>query len=85
MITGDQIRAGRALLRWSADDLAKASSVGLATVRRFEAVSGLPAGQLRVLEAIKSTLESAGIEFIGAPEDRPGVRLKFPVSRGVDQ
>ena len=27
------------------------------------------------LDLIQKTLESLGIEFIGSPEDRPGVRL----------
>ena len=76
MITSDQIRAARALLRWSADDLASAAGIGIATVRRFETVEGIPSGQVRVLEAIQYTLEEAGVEFIGTPDDRPGVRLK---------
>ncbi len=76
MITSDQIRAARALLRWSADDLASAAGIGIATVRRFETVEGIPSGQVRVLEAIQNTLEEAGVEFIGTPDDRPGVRLK---------
>ena len=75
MITSDQIRAARALLKWSADDLAVSAGVGVATVRRFEAVGGVPSSQIRVLEAVKKSLEGAGIEFIGTPEDRPGVRL----------
>ncbi len=78
MITSDQIRAARALLGWSANELAKASNVGVATVRRFEVVSGIPSGQVRILEALKVTLEEAGVEFMGSPEDRPGVRLKEP-------
>ena len=76
MITSDQIRAARALLRWSADDLALAASVGIATVRRFETVEGVPSGQIRVLESIQLALEEAGVEFIGLPDDKPGVRLK---------
>ena len=76
MITSDQIRAARALLKWSADDLALAAEVGVATVRRFESVEGVPSGQIRVLDAVKQTLESAGIEFVGTPDDRPGVRFK---------
>jgi len=75
LITSDQIRAARALLKWSADDLAVSAGVGVATVRRFEAVGGIPSGQIRVLEAVKKSLEDAGIEFIGTPEDRPGVRF----------
>jgi transcriptional regulator with XRE-family HTH domain len=75
LITSDQIRAARALLRWSADDLANAADIGIATVRRFESVDGVPSGQIRVLESLKQSLEDAGVEFIGSPDDRPGVRL----------
>lgn len=77
MISSSQIRAARALLRWSADDLAKASKIGIATIRRFELQEGIPSGQVRILEALKSTLEDAGVEFLGSPEDGPGVRLKY--------
>ena len=63
-------------MKWSADDLALAAEVGVATVRRFESVEGVPSGQIRVLDAVKQTLESAGIEFVGTPDDRPGVRFK---------
>jgi hypothetical protein len=50
--------------------------VGVATIRRFESVAGVPSGQMRVIELIKITLQDAGIEFIGSPDDRPGVRFK---------
>jgi DNA-binding transcriptional regulator YiaG len=76
LITSEQIRAGRALIKWSADELASTAGVGVATVRRFESVAGVPSGQLRVLELLKKALEKAGVEFIGTPDDRPGVRLK---------
>jgi len=76
MISTGQVRAARALLRWSAQDLADASGVGVATIRRMEVVNGVPTGQIRSLVAIQSALESAGIEFIGSPTDNPGVRLK---------
>lgn len=77
MITSDQIRAARALLNWSADDLAKSANVGIATIRRFELQRGIPTGQVRILESIKSALESNGIDFVGTPDDCPGVRLKL--------
>ena len=76
MISTAQVRAGRALLRWTAQDLANASKVGVATVRRMEVLDGVPMGQVRILIAIKEALEQAGIEFIGTPDDGPGVRLK---------
>ncbi len=75
MITSGQIRAGRALLRWSSAQLSENSGVGTATIKRLEVMEGVPSGQVRTILAIKEALESAGVEFIGAPEQNPGVRL----------
>ena len=75
MITSEQIRAARQLIRVTADDLASKSGVGVATIRRFELMAGVPSGNARSLEAIQGALERMGVEFIGTPEDRPGVRL----------
>ena len=77
MITSDQIRAARALVRWSAEDLAEASGIGLSTLRRMEAAEGVPTASARSLAAIEETLERAGVRFIAASEDGggPGVRL----------
>ncbi len=75
MIISEQIRAARQLLRITADELANLSGVGVATIRRYELMSGVPSGNARSVEAIQQALEARGVEFIGAPEDRPGVRL----------
>ena len=75
MITSEQIRAARQLIRVTADDLASKSGVGVATIRRFELMTGVPSGNARSVEAIQAALEQMGVEFIGAPEDKPGVRL----------
>lgn len=75
MISTAQVRAARVMLRWTAQDLADKSGVGVATIRRMEVLEGVPSGQVRTLIAIQQTLESAGVEFIGTPDDRPGVRL----------
>ena len=83
MIASSQIRAGRALLRWSAADLSVASGVGTATLQRMEVMDGVPSGQVRTLVAIKEALESAGVEFVGTPNDHPGVRLKTDPKRTV--
>lgn len=74
IITGNQMRAARAFLRWSADDLAKASNVGVATVRRAEAQDGVPNLLVNNMEAIRRALEEAGIEFTDG--DAPGVCLR---------
>ena len=76
MIISEQIRAARQLLRITADELADLSGVGVATIRRYELMSGVPSGNARSVEAIQQALENAGVEFIGSPDDRPGVRLK---------
>lgn len=76
MIIGEQIRAARAMLKWTADDLAKKSDIGVATIRRLEVMNGIPSGQTRILESIQKTLEQGGVEFIGTPNNQPGVRLK---------
>ena len=75
MITSDQIRAARALIRWSAADLASASGIGSATIKRMEVMEGVPSGNVKTLLALKAALEFAGVEFVGTPDDRPGVRL----------
>lgn len=67
--------AARQLVKVTAEDLAAASGVGVATIRRYELMSGVPSGNARSIEAMQRALEAYGVEFIGAPEDRPGVRL----------
>ena len=76
MISSAQIRAARALLRWSAVELAEISGVGVATIRRLELVDGVPSSNARTLDALQKALEASGIEFVGTPDDAPGVRLR---------
>jgi len=75
-ITTGQIRAARAMLRWNSQDLSEASGVGIATIKRIEVMEGVPSGNIKTLSAIQAALEAAGIEFIGSPNDSPGVRLR---------
>lgn len=76
MITGCQIRAARALLNWSAVELAKNAGLGVATIRRIELTDGLPSSNAQTLQALRRAFERAGIEFVGSPDDGPGVRLR---------
>jgi hypothetical protein len=75
-LTSSQIRAGRALLRWRAQDLARASALGVNTIRRAElaedATSLTAANDL----AIRHALETAGVELIDENGGGPGVRLR---------
>lgn len=74
MFTSYQLRAARAILRWSIEDLSKKTGIGTTTLKRFESGEGVPNGHLRNFETIKGALEEAGIEFIGSPEEGAGVR-----------
>ena len=76
MIISEQIRAARQLVKITAGELAELSGVGVATIRRFELMSGGPSGNARSIGAIQKALEAAGVEFLGSPEDGPGVRLR---------
>ena len=75
MITSAQIRAARAMLEWTRADLAKHSGVGFSSMIRIESANGVPGAQAKTLEAIEKAFEKAGIQFIGTPDDGPGVRL----------
>ena len=77
-LTSDQIRAARALIRWSAEDLARSSSVGLTTIRRAELTIEETSLTAANNWAIRSALESAGVEFIDENGGGPGVRLRKP-------
>ena len=70
------MRAARGLLRWSADDLASHSKLGVATIRRAESVDGQPKTTEANLAAIRIALEQAGVIFIASNGEGPGVRLR---------
>jgi predicted transcriptional regulator len=69
-----QIKAARALLGWSQDELAKRSGVSQPTIARLEAAGGELGGRAETGEKIRRALEKAGIEFTNG--GTPGVRLK---------
>jgi len=75
-LTSAQIRAARALLRWSAADLARESSLGANTVRRAEVAEKETSLTAANELAIRRTLEAAGVEFIDENGGGPGVRLR---------
>ncbi len=76
MLTAGQIRAARALLRWSAAELATRSGLSERTLQRMEAADGVPAGLSKNLNLVQKTLEDAGVIFIDEDNELgPGVRL----------
>jgi len=83
MITAEQCRAARGLLDWSQAALAAAAGVGVVTVRQLEAATQTP--RRATMEVIRRALEEAGVRFIDANGDGPGVRLrKGPGSKTIE-
>jgi hypothetical protein len=80
-VAGFQIRAARAILGWSAEDLARQSSVSLRTIRRAELSAAHTSMTVANEQAIRRALEAAGIEFIDANGGGPGVRLRTPQAK----
>ena len=78
MITGAQIRAARSALKWSGEKLAHEAGIGLRTIKRLEQTDGVPDSHSSTLIKLQKTLEGAGIEFIGSPDEGPGIRLHKP-------
>ncbi len=82
MIFTEQIRAARALLGWSQDDLANNASIGVATLRRLEGARGEIRGTAETLWKIQKALEQGGVEFIDGDDTKgPGLRLKTPLAQ----
>jgi hypothetical protein len=81
-LTPAQIRAGRALLHWSAEDLARESAVGLATIRRAENSQKETSMNAPNDLAVRRALEAAGVEFIDENGTGPGVCLRKTPQHG---
>jgi transcriptional regulator with XRE-family HTH domain len=69
-----QIKAARALLGWSQEELAARAGVSVPTVKRLEAANGLLGGRLDTGMKLCNALEQAGIDFTNG--NQPGVRLR---------
>lgn len=75
MISSRQIRAARALLGWSQQELADRAILSLNAVKRLETGHGDP--RMSTVMAVKGALEAAGVEFQPAAGGQgEGVRLK---------
>ncbi len=75
-LTSPQIRAARALLRWSAEDLSRHSAVSLRTIRRAELAEQQTTMTAANDLAVRHALESAGVEFTDENGGGVGVRLR---------
>jgi hypothetical protein len=69
-------RYRHSLLRWSAEELARESAVGVTTIRRAELTEAETSMTAANDLAVRRVLENAGVEFIDENGGGPGVRLR---------
>jgi DNA-binding Xre family transcriptional regulator len=77
ILTAEQLRAARAMLRMDQTTLAAASGISVETIKRLEGMKGqLSETRVATINAISAALEAAGVEFLAADDGGPGVRLR---------
>lgn len=81
LISPRQIKAGRALIDWSAEELAKRCGATKATISGIE--TGKSAGSVELLSRIAYALQSAGVEFTETGGVQPR-QSKIVIYRGRD-
>jgi transcriptional regulator with XRE-family HTH domain len=77
-----QIKAARALLGWSQEQLADMAGISVPTVKRLEAADGILGGRPDTAQKLQEALEAAGIQFIKENGGGPGVRLRKAHQQG---
>jgi transcriptional regulator with XRE-family HTH domain len=76
MVSVRQVKAARAMLGWSQDELATRSAISYPTVARLEAEDGELGGRSDTADKIQRALELAGVIFVAENGVGPGVRLR---------
>jgi transcriptional regulator with XRE-family HTH domain len=77
MISTEQIKAARALLGWSQEDLSARSGVSYTTIAKIESSEGRNGARRDTLSKIVAALEEAGIELTdGVDSEGPGAHLR---------
>ncbi|MEA3533253.1 helix-turn-helix transcriptional regulator [Rhizobium sp. CC-YZS058] len=81
MIDANQMKAARALVGMTQEDLAKATGLSAQTIKRMESI-GTERSAAGNVDAIKRALEAAGVVFIPENGGGAGVRLAKPKAKG---
>lgn len=71
-----QLKAARSLIGMEQAELAERSGVSVATIKRFEAMSGPIDARTSTIAKLKAALEAGGIAFVDQNGMGPGVRLR---------
>lgn len=76
MLTAEQIRAARALVRMDQSQLAAAGGISVETVKRLERLTGPISANTSTEAALRRAFGEAGVIFIDENGEGPGVRLR---------
>ncbi len=76
MVSVRQVKAARAMLGWSQEDLSEKSGVSYPTIARLESEDGTLGGRIDTAQKIVTALECAGVIFVEENGEGPGVRLR---------
>lgn len=76
MLTGEQLRAARAMLKMEQGELAELSSVSVETIKRLERIDGPISANSMTLDGLRRALEGEGALFLPENGGLPGVRLR---------
>ena len=75
-MTGEQLRAARAMLKIEQAELAQLSGVSLETIKRLERMNGFLSANTKTLASLERALEQEGAVFIPENGGLSGVRLR---------
>ena len=76
MITSEQLRSARALVKMEQKDLAVRTDISVPTIRRLEGSTGILKTSAERMHLLQKVLESEGVVFIPENGGGAGVRLK---------
>jgi transcriptional regulator with XRE-family HTH domain len=76
MMTAEQLRAARAMLKMEQRELAEMSGVSIDTIKRLERMDGPLSAQTTTVDAIQRVLLKEGVIFLPENGDLPGVKLR---------
>jgi transcriptional regulator with XRE-family HTH domain len=85
MLTGEQIRAARAILRMEQTALATEAGVSVETIKRLERLDGPLNAQFETLSAIRQVFERAGLDLQGDGVRRAALRHAFLIANIAGQ
>ena len=76
MLTGEQLRAARAMLKMEQTELAELSGVSIDTIKRLERMDGPLHAYAGTLHGLQEALEREGVIFLSEDDNLPGLKLR---------